>query len=171
MIDRAIIADTAFNIDRYNTMALNFGYQALNPNHSEALVKDALQNITMSIIYALGKHWDKTTPVTQSKLQSILHFSSRARLVAPYVFCLLAALPVLALSMYSLWRNDVLAADGGFLQPPMTTTGSERLREAAAAGCLGGAHDVPVALKELKIRYGKVFVGERKAWLTGRCLD
>jgi hypothetical protein len=114
----------------------------------------------MSMICALDTQWPVTTPVTQTTMQNVFHFFSRARVVASYACCLLAAPPALALGLYSLWRNGVPAADRGFLKPLVSTTGSETLWEVAAAGCLGSAHDVPVALKELKIRYGEDWRGE-----------
>ena len=149
-------------MNRYNTSVLNVGYTDLSLNISEALINEALQNITMSMIYALDTQWPVNTPVTQTTMQNVFHFSSRARVIVPYAACLLAALPALALGLYSLRRNGVPATEGGFLQLLVTMTGSERLREEAAAGCLGGAHNVPVSLKKLKIRYGEVVGGDRE---------
>ena len=42
------------------------------------------------------------------------------------------------------------------MQTLMTTTGSEALRDAAAAGCLGGHRNVPQQLKDMEIMCGEL---------------
>ena len=42
------------------------------------------------------------------------------------------------------------------MQTLMTTTGSETLRQAAAAGCLGGQRNIPKELKDLEVIYGEL---------------
>lgn len=43
------------------------------------------------------------------------------------------------------------------MQTLMTTTGSEALRDAAAAGCLGGERNVPRQLEDMEIMYGELY--------------
>ena len=46
--------------------------------------------------------------------------------------------------------------EGSFLQAVMTTTASQRLNEAAAAGCLGGEGNIPGHLKERRVLFGEL---------------
>lgn len=56
-----------------------------------------------------------------------------------------------------LHENGVPATYGGFIQLPGTTSGSTRMREAAAANCLGGdMNTVAQPLKEIKVKFGEV---------------
>jgi len=119
---------------------------------TEARLNEALQNITLSVMYALD-WWHTTTNVTQVEYQNIFSFSSRSRLIVPYAFSLLATLPFLFLGFRALRQNGEPAVDGGFIQPLVTTAGSLRLRDIAAEGS-GRPHDVPESVKEARIRYG-----------------
>lgn len=77
-------------------------------------------------------------------------------MVVPYVCCLAIVVPFLLIGYSSLRLNGVPALSGGFVQTLMTTTGSEALRNAAAAGCLGGEHNIPQQLKDMEIMYGEL---------------
>jgi hypothetical protein len=82
-------------------------------------VDDALQNITLSVMYALHM-WHTTTNVTQTTYHKIFSFSSRPRLITPYAISLLATLSLLFLGFRSLRLDGVPAVDGGFIQPLVT---------------------------------------------------
>ena len=124
-------------------------------NITEYNINQALQNITIALM-KLNSYWNTTTNVTQSNYQNIFLFSP-IPLIVPYTCCLAVVLPFLLLGYSSLRLNGVPALSGGFVQTLMTTTGSEALRDAAAAGCLGGQRNVPRQLKDMEIMYGELY--------------
>jgi hypothetical protein len=97
--------------------------------------------------------WHTTANVTQSLNYNTFSFSSRPRLIIPYAASLLLALPFLFLGFRALQLNGAPAVDTSFLQTLVTTTGSTRLREIAAAGS-ETPYDVPESVKETRIRFG-----------------
>jgi hypothetical protein len=121
---------------------------------AEHKINQALQNVTIALM-KLDSPWNTTIDVTKSSYQNIFKFSP-IPLIAPYACCLAAVIPFLLLGYRSLRLNGVPAMSGGFVQTLMTTTGSEALRDAAAAGCLGGGRNVPQQLKDMEIIYGEL---------------
>lgn len=118
-------------------------------------MNEALFNMTMSMALQLGFYNDTvTTNITTT--YNIYSFAKFKQFYIPYLLCLAIALPFIVLGVISLYRNGVSAMDGGFLQILVTTTGSERLTEAAAAGCLGGEESIPLELKKINIRFGEI---------------
>lgn len=124
-------------------------------NITEYSINQALQNITIALM-SLNSYWNTTTNVTQSNHQNIFLFSP-IPLIVPYACCLAVVVPFLLLGYSSLRLNGVPALSGGFVQTLMTTTGSEALRDAAAAGCLGGERNVPRQLEDMEIMYGELY--------------
>ncbi|KAF2731035.1 hypothetical protein EJ04DRAFT_567215 [Polyplosphaeria fusca] len=148
-----IVLDTAFNTRRFELHnQSNWKIDVLNI--TEHNINQALQNITIALM-KLNSFWNTTTNVTQSNYQNIFVFSP-VTLIVPYACCLAVVLPFLLLGYTSLRSNGVPAISGGFVQTLMTTTGSEALRDAAAAGCLGGKRNVPQQLKDMEIMYGEL---------------
>jgi hypothetical protein len=80
------------------------------------------------------KWWYTTANVTTTTYQNIFSFSSRPRLVIPYVASLLLTLPFLVMGIRAMQLNGVLASDPGFMQTLVSTAGSERLRDIAKSG-------------------------------------
>jgi hypothetical protein len=164
--NQTIIADSVFNRARYNfnpnsdrmgnCVDLNPGRPAIGNcmdlDLSEDRINEALQNITLSVMYTLG-WWYTTANVTRSLNYNTFSFSSRPRLIIPYAASLLLSLPFLFLGFRALQLNGAPAMDTSFLQTLVTTTGSTRLREMAAAGS-EAPHDVPESVKETRIRFG-----------------
>ena len=121
---------------------------------NERKINQAIQNITMALM-KINSDWNTTTNVTHTNYQNAFSFTPRI-LVLTYACCLIAVLPFLLLGYHSLQSNGVPAISGGFVQTLMTTTGSESLRDAAAAGCLGGQRNLPRKLKDMEIIYGEL---------------
>ncbi|KAF2129167.1 hypothetical protein P153DRAFT_397338 [Dothidotthia symphoricarpi CBS 119687] len=122
---------------------------------TQAVLNDALFNLTMSAAFQLG-FWETTLPVTITSVQQLYSFAYPRTLLIPYLTCLLISVPFLLLGLISLRSNGVSAIEGGFLQILMTTTGSKTLEKAAAGGCLGGEENTPEDLKSLKVRFGEL---------------
>jgi hypothetical protein len=119
---------------------------------SEDRINEALQNITLSAMYAFDR-WHTTTNVTRTTNYNTFEFSSRPRLIVPYAASLLLTLPFLFLGLRALQLNGAPAIETSFLQTLVTTTGSARLREIAAASS-EQPYDVSESVKETRIRFG-----------------
>jgi hypothetical protein len=149
---QTIIADSVFNRARYNLKPYTTSEDPMDLDLSEDRINEALQNITLSVMYTLG-WWNTTANVTQTLNYNTFSFSSRPRLIVPYAASLLLSFPLLLLGFRALRLNDAPAVDTSFLQTLVTTTGSTRLREIAAAGS-ETPYDVPESVKETRIRFG-----------------
>jgi hypothetical protein len=144
--------DTVFNTNRF---AINgSGWEVEMLDITEHKINQALQNFTIALML-FNTQWSTTTNVTQSIYENTFVFTP-TKLIAPYACCLLVVLPFLILGYRSLHLNGAPALSGGFVQTLMTTTGSETLRQAAAAGCLGGQRNIPKELKDLEVIYGEL---------------
>ncbi|KAE9373328.1 hypothetical protein N431DRAFT_338567 [Stipitochalara longipes BDJ] len=132
-----------------------------------SLLNDFLLNITMSAITDFGWWSANSTPVTQWETITVFSFSKPMNLIIPYFFSLFLAIPILGIGFLALKSNGVAAIDGGFTQLVTTSTGSKTLEKVAAGGCLGGNENVPVGLKELKVRFGEL-VGDSNGGLVRR---
>jgi hypothetical protein len=89
---------------------------------SEDRINEALQNITLSVMYTLD-WWYTTANITRSLNYNTFSFSSRPRLIIPYAASLLLSLPFLFLGFRALQLNGAPAMDTSFLQTLVTTTG------------------------------------------------
>lgn len=120
-----------------------------------------LANITLSAI-SLGL-WKETTQVTQYGARTIYVLSRPLNIALPYGLLFGLALPLLGLGLWSLYTNGIPAQDGGFFQILVTTSGSERLRNAAAgSGGLSGAMNLSLELRDLEVRFGEFVDGDEK---------
>ncbi|KAF1911485.1 hypothetical protein BDU57DRAFT_105750 [Ampelomyces quisqualis] len=146
-----IIADSTFNLARFDFepsyTAEPLAYPTLNLDLSEDRLNEALQNITLSAMYTF-KWWYTTANVTTTTYRNIFSFSSRPRLVIPYVVSLLLTLPFLIMGVRAMQLNGVPASDPGFIQTLVSTAGSARLRAVATRGS--------EELGKARIRYGSV---------------
>jgi hypothetical protein len=123
---------------------------------TQDLLNDILANITLSAI-SLGV-WSETTDVSQNLTSTVYHFAHPLNIALPYSLVFGLTLPFLVLGLWSLYANGVHAQDGGFFQLLVTTSGSERLRSAAARnGCLG---NVPEEIKSLEVQFGELIETE-----------
>jgi hypothetical protein len=130
------------------------GQAELDLNLTEALLNEALANITISAL-TLNK-WYRMVNGSSTRVFSMYHFENRRSFYIPYGLSLLFTLPVLAIGFTSLHHNGVAAIDGGFVQILMTTTGRTELEKAAVKGCLGGGENIPNELEKLKVRFGEL---------------
>jgi hypothetical protein len=151
--NQTIIADSVFNRARYNfSPEFIKSHSPIDLDLSENRINEALQNITLSVMYTLD-WWHTTANVTQNLNYNTFSFSSRPRLIIPYAASLLLSLPLLFLGFRALRLNGAPAIDTSFMQTLVTTTGSARLREIAAKGS-ETPYDVPESVKETRIRFG-----------------
>ncbi|KAF1957857.1 hypothetical protein CC80DRAFT_469878 [Byssothecium circinans] len=131
---------------------------------NQDILNSALTNLTISAL-SLGTWW-QMTPVTTTRYAGTYRFSQPRNLIIPYSVCLGVAAIFSIIGLVSLYRNDVGATDGGFLQIMMATRGDtemERLvvsRGANGKGETVATDDVSKELKELKIRYGELIIGD-----------
>lgn len=95
-------------------------------------------------------------PVTTTRYRNIYQFSEPLNLILPYSICLGVATIFVIIGIWSLIRNGVAAADGGFLQVMMATRGDTEMDRLVLEHGMIGANDVPQDLKDLKIRYGEL---------------
>ncbi|KAM0429978.1 hypothetical protein ACHAPT_005984 [Fusarium lateritium] len=147
-----IIANTHFNKnrDRFDILATEPDFEI-----SANILNEALANVTISALHAF-QWWNTTANVTMSTSRNFYSFSNPLNFYVPYGVALLVVLPFLVSGIIALKRNGVSAMEGSFLQAVMTTTASQRLNEAAAAGCLGGEENIPGHLKERRILFGEL---------------
>ncbi|KAI4625480.1 hypothetical protein J4E80_002611 [Alternaria sp. BMP 0032] len=123
-------------------------------NLSEAMLNEFVANVTISAI-SLGTWWDMV-PVTSTRYRSTYKLSSPLNLVLPYSICLAATTVFMAIAIWSLWRNRVPAADGGFLQIMTATVGDTRMGRVVMEGRVAATNDMSDELKSLEIRYGEL---------------
>lgn len=146
-----IIADSTFNLARFDFepsyTAEPLAHPTLDLDLSEDRLNEALQNITLSAMYTF-KWWYTTANVTTTTYRNIFSFSSRPRLVIPYVASLLLTLPLLIMGVRAMKLNGVPASDPGFIQTLVSTAGSARLRAVATRGS--------EELGQARIRYGSI---------------
>ena len=118
------------------------------------MLNEFLANLTISAI-SLGTWWDMV-PVTSTRYRSTYTLSSPLSLILPYSICIAAATVFMAIAIWSLWRNRVPAADGGFLQIMTARVGDTQLGRAILEGRLAALDEMSDELKSLEIRYGKL---------------
>ncbi|KAH3993680.1 hypothetical protein HBI13_190520 [Parastagonospora nodorum] len=157
--NQTIIADSVFNLARFALKPTDPGFHPtasdLILDLTEARLNAALQNITLSVMYAFDR-WHTTTNMTQSSEYNMFSFSSRRRLIIPYVASLVLSLPFLCMGLMAMRANGEPGTDtASFMQALVATAGSERLR-CVLAGCREGAWDVPKSVREMRIGYGEV---------------
>jgi hypothetical protein len=88
-------------------------------------------------------------------------------LILPYSICLAAATVYAAIAIWSLWRNGLPAADGGFLQIMTATRGNTEMERLVLRDRPMSMENMSKELKGLKIRYGEL-VGEDVLGVEGR---
>jgi hypothetical protein len=157
--NQTIIADSVFNLARFALKPTDPGFHPtasdLILDLTEARLNAALQNITLSVMYAFDR-WHTTTNMTQSSEYNMFSFSSRRRLIIPYVASLVLSLPFLCMGLMAMRANGEPGTDtASFMQALVAAAGSERLR-CVLAGCREGAWDVPKSVREMRIGYGEV---------------
>ncbi|KAL2673642.1 hypothetical protein Neosp_012085 [[Neocosmospora] mangrovei] len=147
-----IAANTFFNKnrDKFDELSAEPDFEV-----SADMLNDALANVTISALHAF-QWWNTTANVTMSTSRNFYSFSNPLNFYVPYGVALLVVLPFLVWGIIALRQNGVSAMEGSFLQAVMTTTASQRLNEAAAAGCLGGDGNIPGHLKERRILFGEL---------------
>jgi hypothetical protein len=133
----------------------------------EDFLNDVLTNITLSAI-SLGTWWDMV-PVTTTRYQSTYSFANPLNLILPYSICLATATLFAVIAIWSLWRNGMPAADGGFLQIMMATRGNTEMERLVVRERPMAINKISDELKNLKIRYGEL-VGEDVLAVGGRRL-
>jgi hypothetical protein len=146
---------TVFDLKRFDQINDKAGSSDLrNLNITEDLLNSVLTNLTLSAI-SLGTWWE-LTPVTFTRYQSKYSFANPLNLILPYSLCLVAATLFAVIATWSLWRNGIPAADGGFLQIMMATRGNTVMERLVLKERLMAADSISKELKSLKIRYGEL---------------
>jgi hypothetical protein len=138
-----------------------------DPDITEDLLNSVLTNLTLSAI-SLGTWWNMV-PVTFMRYQSTYSFANPLNLILPYSFCFAAAFFFAAIATWSLWRNGIPAADGGFLQIMMATRGNTVMERLVLEERLVAVDSISKELKSLKIRYGEL-IAEDALRVEGRRL-
>jgi hypothetical protein len=159
---------TVFDLERFNTKFSNSVWDPrYNLSITEDLLNSVLTNLTFSAI-SLGIWWDMV-PVTTTRYRSTYSFTNPLNLILPYSTCLAAATLFAAIAIWSLWRNGIPAADGGFLQIMTATRGNTEMERLVLRERLITIENMSVELKDLRIRYGEL-VGEDVLGVDGRRL-
>jgi hypothetical protein len=168
------LVGSVFDTQRFNPMndyvdqEVNDFYDISNYyNITEDILNDVLTNITLSAL-SLGTWWDNVT-VTTTRYQSTYSFTNPLNLILPYSVCFAAATLFAAIAIWSLWRNGVPAADGGFLQIMTATRGNTEMERLVLKERLIAIDNMSKELKNLKIRYGEL-VGEDVLGVEGKRL-
>ena len=130
-------------------------------NITQDTLNDALSAITISAI-SLGTWWD-TVPVTITTYRNTYKFSNPLNLILPYSICLVISTVFIAIGIWSLLRNDMPVADGGFLQVMIATRGNTRMDRLVTKNGVVATDRVPKELKELAVRYGELVTAEAGA--------
>jgi hypothetical protein len=134
-------------------------------NLTEVILNDVLTNITLSAI-SLGTWWDEIE-VNYTRYQSTYSFANPINLILPYSVCLAVATAFAATAIWSLSRNGIPAADGGFLQIMTATRGNTEMERLVLRENLTTVENMSEELKALRVRYGEL-VGEDVVGANGR---
>jgi hypothetical protein len=161
----APLKGTVFDTTRFDPHSNRYLDPKTAFNLSEARLNEVLANLTISAI-SLGTWWAKI-PVTTTRYQSTYSFAHPRNLILPYSICLAAATLFAAIAIWSLWRNGVSAADGGFLQVMTATRGNTEMERLVLHERLVTIENMSAELKNLKIRYGEL-IGEDVLGAEGR---
>jgi hypothetical protein len=129
------------------------------------MLNDVLAKTIIPAI-SLGIWWDMI-PVTTTRYRSIFMLTNPLNLILPYSICLAAAVAFAAIAMWSLLRNRMSAADGGFLQIMMATRGDTEMNRRILEEGVAAIDDMSDELKNLRVRYGEL-VGEEILGVGGR---
>lgn len=152
---------TIFDVSRFNEsnrLSLKYGEDGTYIKITEALLNEALTNITVSAL-SLGTWW-RMTPVSFIRYQNTYRFSNHLYLILPYGVSIGLAMVFTIVALWSCWRNDNAATDGGFIQIMLATRGATEMeRLVLKEGCTS-ADNMPQELKQLKLRYGQLTVGQ-----------
>jgi hypothetical protein len=157
----APLAGTVFDKEQFDTKGLP------HLTFTEDILNSVLTNLTLSAI-SLGTWWD-IVPVTTTHFQSTYSFANPLNLILPYSICLTAGAIFAILAIWSLWRNGIPAADGGFLQIMMATRGNTEMERLVLKERLMTTDGMSKELSDLKIRYGELG-GEDVLGVEGRRL-
>jgi hypothetical protein len=144
----------AFSVFNKNRMAYTGTMEYNQLNLSEALLNEALANITIAALSL--NNWFGLVNGSTSSVFNTYKFEHKFSFYLPYALSLLFTLPVIVVGLLAFHHNGVAAIDGGFLQILLTTTGDTELRKLAAKGSLGGKENIPAELKKLKVRFGSL---------------
>jgi hypothetical protein len=123
-------------------------------NITEASLNELLTNVTLSTM-SLGI-WKQPTLVTTTEYRNTYHFSRPMNLILPYSLCLGIGIIIIILGLWSLYQNEIPAADGSFLQIVMAIKGGTKLEELVIKQGLVGSTEASKELKELKVRFGEL---------------
>lgn len=159
---------TVFQPNRFTQEAPRTGYDPRSDlDLTEPTLNDVLTNITLSAI-SLGTWWDEIA-VNHTQYYSTYSFANPLNVILPYSICLAVATAFAAIAIWSLSRNGIPAADGGFLQIMTTTRGNTEMERLVLREKLRIVEDYSVELKALKVRYGEL-VGEGVVGVDGRTM-
>ncbi|KAF4635687.1 hypothetical protein G7Y89_g2416 [Cudoniella acicularis] len=159
--NKTVILETRFNTDRDDPASIG-----ANLTITSHLVNETLFNVTLGAMYTLD-FYQAPANVTKMQFKNTYSFSAPKNLIIPYTVCLLLPLPFILLGFNSLRLNGVPAMDGSFLQILTTATGSKKLENAAAGGCLSGDNNMPKELLNMKIRFGEFVGSDNRVLRTG----
>jgi hypothetical protein len=126
--------------------------------HWNAVLKTLESGVFYTTLYrsvSLGI-WKQPTLVTFTEYRNTYHFSRPMNLILPYSLCLGIGLIIIILGLWSLYQNEIPAADGSFLQIVMATKGGTKLEELVIKQGLVGSTEVSKELKDLKVRFGEL---------------
>ncbi|PMD38586.1 hypothetical protein L207DRAFT_583993 [Hyaloscypha variabilis F] len=161
--NKTMIDMTEFNTNlNYGVGDLEGGGAGPSYNITQDRLNQALFNLTLAIGYQIG-YWNISTIISTTQMVNKYTFAAPLNFYIPYGVLLILSMPILVLAMTSLYQNGIPAKYGGFLQVLMTTRGNKDLDRPAAAGCLGGSHNVPKALEDMELRFGALVSGESES--------
>jgi hypothetical protein len=125
-------------------------------NITEETLNAVLTNVTISAL-SLGIWWD-TVPVTTTRYRNTYEFSQPLDLILPYSISLAIATGFVFIGIWSLVRNGVAAADGGFLQVMMATRGHTEMEKLVLKEGTFATDEISREVKDLEIRYGELVI-------------
>ncbi|KAJ8114052.1 hypothetical protein OPT61_g3959 [Boeremia exigua] len=169
----SILEDSRLNPRRYNrrnNTGLLDGQNALNQLPiTEAALNELLTNITLSTMSL--SVWYRPTDINTTQYRNTYDFSRPVNLVLPYTLCLGLGIVIIALGLHALRKNEVVAADGSFLQIAMAAHSPTEMTRLFAEQGVASPFGIPRELKDLEVRYGELVVGEdaSDAGLKRRC--
>jgi hypothetical protein len=120
---------------------------------TEAKLNDYITNVTISALSL--NTWKERIPVNTTEYRSTYHFSAYMNLILPYTFSLAFAFVFVSIGTWSFLQNEASAANGGFLQIMMSTTGRTKMEEQVIRHNVEGKGQRKELL-DMKIRYEKL---------------
>ncbi|KAH7412328.1 hypothetical protein DE146DRAFT_642829 [Phaeosphaeria sp. MPI-PUGE-AT-0046c] len=145
--DMSSIGDSALNTQRFNGSVFN---HLTDLNISTASLNQLLANISISML--TQNIFSDTVNVDVENFRNVYHFEQKVGFCVPYALCLAIAAMYSVIALFTLRKNGLPAADGGFLQIMMTTRGNTEMERLVVKHGPRSVDEIKGELAALRVR-------------------